>query len=59
MERLSSINLNGKEYFYYPSDIFESDFTGRRSVYAQDAEGNEYTLILDEQNRFIGVEEGT
>jgi len=58
MERLSSVKLNGKEYFYYPSDIFESDFTGRRCVYAQDAEGDAFTLIIDEQNRFVGVEEG-
>lgn len=39
-----TLKHNGCEYYYYPEDVMISD-SGQKNVYAQDADGNEYTIV--------------
>jgi len=42
---LKTLKHNGCEYYYYPEDVMISDWTGQKNVYAQDIDGNEYTIV--------------
>jgi hypothetical protein len=42
---LKTLKYNGCEYYYYPEDVMIGEYTGQKNVYAQDADGNEYTIV--------------
>lgn len=48
MTGLNSKTIRGVEYFYYPDDVYIAEVTGCETVYAQDIDGNEFTLIWTE-----------
>lgn len=45
MTGLCELEQGGKTYYYYPSDVYIAEQTGLKTVYAQDDEGNGYTLV--------------
>lgn len=42
-EKLCVLTYKGTVYFYYPSDLYVDG--GQTKVYAQDNDGNEFTII--------------
>lgn len=46
MDRLKEFNYNGKTLYYYEDDVTIGECSGECCVYAQDEDGEEYTIIF-------------